>query len=100
MLDCVPPPPKEGNVYAFIRLQPGRFYGLADEINVSDVVNKPGEYDLTVTYGRLARQLPSSSTFARYPSRGITGDCAVGRNFEVRAPVYSVILPQKGALYD
>jgi hypothetical protein len=51
LLDCVPPPPKEGNVYAFVRLQPGRFYGLADEIKVSDVVNKPGEYDLTVTYG-------------------------------------------------
>jgi hypothetical protein len=51
LLDCVPPPPREGNVYAFIRLQPGRFYGLADEMKVSDVVNKPGEYSLSVTYG-------------------------------------------------
>jgi len=51
LFDCVPPPPKEGNVYAFIRLQPGRFYGLADEIQVSDAVNKPGEYNLNVTYG-------------------------------------------------
>jgi hypothetical protein len=33
--------------------------------------------------------------FAHNPSRGITGDGAVGRNFEARAPVYSVILPQK-----
>ena len=51
LLDCVPPPPKEGNVYALIRLQPGRFYGLADELKVRDVVNKPGEYNLTVTFG-------------------------------------------------
>ena len=48
--DCVPPPPKEGNVYAFIKLEPGRFYGVADEIKVTDVVSKPGEYDINVNY--------------------------------------------------
>jgi hypothetical protein len=31
LFDCVPPPPKEGNVYAFIKLEPGRFYGIADD---------------------------------------------------------------------
>jgi hypothetical protein len=51
LFDCVPPPAKEGNVYAFIRLQPGRFYGIADQIRVRDVVSKPGEYDLRITYG-------------------------------------------------
>ena len=50
LFDCVPPPPKEGNVYAFIKLEPGRFYGVADEIKVTDVVGKPGEYDISVTY--------------------------------------------------
>jgi len=50
LFDCVPPPPKEGKVYAFIKLEPGRFYGIADEIKVTDVVNKPGEYDISVTY--------------------------------------------------
>jgi hypothetical protein len=50
LFDCVPPPPKEGNVYAFIKLEPGRFYGIADEIKVTDVVSKPGEYDISVTY--------------------------------------------------
>ena len=50
LFDCVPPPPKEGNVYAFIKLEPGRFYGIADEIKVTDVVNKPGDYDISVTY--------------------------------------------------
>jgi hypothetical protein len=51
LFDCVPPPPKEGNVYAFIKLEPGRFYGLVDEIKVTDVVKRPGEYDINVTYG-------------------------------------------------
>lgn len=50
LFDCVPPPPKEGNVYAFIKLEPGRFYGIADEIKVTDVVSKPGEYEISVTY--------------------------------------------------
>lgn len=50
LFDCVPPPPKEGNVYAFIKLEPGRFYGIADEIKVTDIVSKPGEYDIGVTY--------------------------------------------------
>ena len=50
LFDCVPPPPKEGNVYSFIKLEPGRFYGIADEFKVTDVVSKPGEYDISVTY--------------------------------------------------
>jgi len=54
LFDCVPPPPKEGNVYAFIKLEPGRFYGVADEIKVTDVVSKPGEYDISVTYSSFA----------------------------------------------
>lgn len=48
--DCVPPPPAQGRVYDFVRLEPGRFYGAADEINVTDVVSKPGEYNIDVTY--------------------------------------------------
>ena len=54
LFDCVPPPPKEGNVYAFIKLEPGRFYGVADEIKVTDVVSKPGEYDINVAYKSFA----------------------------------------------
>lgn len=50
LFDCVPPPPSEGHVYAFIKLEPGRFYGIADEINVTDVVSKPGRYNIVVTY--------------------------------------------------
>jgi hypothetical protein len=50
LFDCLPPPPAEGRVYAFIRLEPGRLYGIADEINVTDVVSKPGQYNIDVTY--------------------------------------------------
>ncbi len=50
LFDCVPPPPKEGNVYAFIKLEPGRLYGIADGIKVTDIVSKPGEYDISVIY--------------------------------------------------
>ena len=50
LFDCLPPPPVEGHLYAFIKLEPGRFYGIADEINVADVVSKPGRYNIDVTY--------------------------------------------------
>ena len=50
LFDCVPPPPKEGSIYAFVKLKRGRFYGIANEIKVTDVVNKPGNYDISVTY--------------------------------------------------
>lgn len=58
LFDCVPTPPKEGKVYAFVKLEPGRFYGIADEIKVTDVVSKAGEYDISVTYNSsISRQL-------------------------------------------
>jgi hypothetical protein len=60
LFDCVPPPAKEGDVYSFIKLAPARFYGVADEIKVTDVVNKPGEYDIKVTYNSF-----SSSKFIK-----------------------------------
>ena len=50
LFDCLPPPPAEGHVYDFIKLEPGRFYGITDEIKVTDVVSKPGEYVIDVTY--------------------------------------------------
>ena len=50
LFDCLPPPPAEGHVYAFIKLEPGRFYGIADEVKVTDVVSKPGQYNIDVTY--------------------------------------------------
>src|SRR5258708_36292968 len=31
LIDCVPPPPKEHDTSQFIRLEPGRFYGVSAE---------------------------------------------------------------------
>ncbi len=50
LLDCVPPPPRQGDVYQFIKLAPNAFYGHSEQIRVSDLVNGPGDYDVTVTF--------------------------------------------------
>jgi hypothetical protein len=50
LLDCVPPPPKKGDVYAFTRLHPGEFMGLEARFKLSDFVNKAGEYDVHVQF--------------------------------------------------
>lgn len=50
LFDCVPPPPSPGRVYDFIRLEPKSFYGDLKRYRLSDLVNKPGEYDLEVTF--------------------------------------------------
>ena len=49
-LDCVPPPPREGYPYAFIRIEAGQFHGRADTFKVKDLINRPGEFDVEVTY--------------------------------------------------
>jgi len=57
LLDCVPPPPDPRDVYQFVRLEPGRLYGLIDTIKLRDVVSKPGNYRLQVTFsGSLSRE--------------------------------------------
>ncbi len=48
LLDCIPPPPKEGNPAQFVRIQPARFYGMADEFDLRDVVDGPGERTLII----------------------------------------------------
>jgi hypothetical protein len=50
LLDCVPPPPLQGNPYAFVKLAPGTFYGHAEDFKLSDMVNQPGEYDVIVSF--------------------------------------------------
>jgi hypothetical protein len=50
LLDCIPPPPREEDVYQFIRLGPDRFYGVAEDFPISDLVNGPGEYDIAATF--------------------------------------------------
>jgi hypothetical protein len=72
LFDCLPPPPAEGHVGAFIKLEPGRFYGIADEIKVTDVVSKPGQYNIDVTYNsfishRLINEFLSHDPIAKLP---------------------------------
>jgi hypothetical protein len=50
LLDCVPPPPRKGDVYAFLKLEPQNFHGRLSTFKVSDLVNKPGEYDIEATF--------------------------------------------------
>ncbi len=50
LLDCLPPPPREGDVYAFLKLEPQNFHGRVSTFKVSDLVNKPGKYDIVVTF--------------------------------------------------
>lgn len=48
--DCVPPPPRPGDVYRFIKINSGRFYGLLDKFPIKEIVNRPGEYDLDISF--------------------------------------------------
>lgn len=50
LMDCVPPPPREGNAYQFVKLAPERLYGLAEGFKLSGLVNGPGEYDVHATF--------------------------------------------------
>jgi hypothetical protein len=52
LVDCVPPPPMPGNVYEFVRLDAGNFYGTSARFKVSDLIPKPGNYTLTVAFHR------------------------------------------------
>lgn len=50
LIDCLPSTPQRGNVYQFVKVEPGRFYGIADDSPIRDLVNEPGEYDMDVSY--------------------------------------------------
>ena len=50
LADCVPPPPRSGDPYQFVKVGPGNLYGLFGNLKLSDYVNKAGEYDIYATY--------------------------------------------------
>ena len=66
LLDCLPPPPRPGDVYRFVKIDGGRFYGLMSQFFAHDIVNKPGEYDLDVSF--------QSSISARWVSEFLRND--------------------------
>ena len=49
-LDCVPPPPKDGSATEFLKLEPGASHRSSDTFTVSDLIDRPGEYEMTVTF--------------------------------------------------
>lgn len=49
--DCLPPPPRLGDLTQFVRIEPSKFYGISDSFKVLELVKKPGEYDLVVQCG-------------------------------------------------
>ena len=49
--DCVPPPPKPGDLTQFARIEPAKFYGIRDTFGLRELVKKSGEYDLVVQCG-------------------------------------------------
>lgn len=54
LCDCVPPPPREGDVYQFFKLGPGRFYGRDEDFKISEVVNGPGTYEIGATFNSFS----------------------------------------------
>ena len=51
LLDCVPPPPKANDPTQFIKIEPGRFYGLAEDFPLKDLMDGPGQRTLIVKLG-------------------------------------------------
>jgi len=49
--DCVPPPPKLGDLTQFARIAPSKFYVITDSFGLRQLVKKPGEYELVVQCG-------------------------------------------------
>jgi hypothetical protein len=48
--DCIPPPPKPGDMSQFLRLPLGHFYGHTISLKIQDFARKPGEYDFVFEY--------------------------------------------------
>jgi hypothetical protein len=51
LLDCVPPPPKSGDMSQFVKLDPNMFFGTSDEFVLRDFVKKPGNYTFEIQLG-------------------------------------------------
>jgi hypothetical protein len=68
----VPPPPPKGSISEYIKLAPNSFHGHFDDFKLKDFVNKPGEYDIEVTFksfvfSGLIMQYLSDDPIAKLP---------------------------------
>jgi hypothetical protein len=67
LLDSVPPPPSSGNSYQFVKLAPEMFFGRADEFKLSNLVIKPGEYDVSATFSSFLSSRWLANEFGNDP---------------------------------
>jgi hypothetical protein len=68
LLDCIPPPPKPGDMSACMRLNPHMFLGSAHEFVVRDLVNKPGNYTFKIQSGSaLTAEWLAEAGFPKLP---------------------------------
>ena len=72
LLDCLPPPPRPHSAYEFVKLEPQQFHGVRDVFEIKDVIDKPGEYDIEVTFNSFlsnsfVKQYFADDAIARLP---------------------------------
>jgi hypothetical protein len=67
LLDCVPPPPVQGNTYQFVKLSPERFYGLAEDFKLSELVKGPGKYDIDATFSSFLSSKWTAEVLGKEP---------------------------------
>ncbi len=67
LLDCIPPMPRAGDSYGFVRIEPGQFNGRVDAFKIADLVDKPGEFNVDVRYGSFLSEEFISKSLARDP---------------------------------
>ena len=68
LLDCLPPTPKEHDASQFIRIEPGRFYGVTDDFNLPDLVDGPGKRTLEIGLsGVLSKEIIREFGFPNLP---------------------------------
>jgi len=67
LLDCLPPPPQPGSAYQFLKLKPQEFHGVRDVFEIKDFINKPGEYDIEVTFNSFLSESFVRQYFAGDP---------------------------------
>ena len=71
LLDCVPPPPRAGDPYQFIKIDPGRFYGFFTDFPIRQFVNGPGDYSIEVSFSSHLSQEWLSEFFSTEPIRSL-----------------------------
>ena len=67
MLDCLPPPPRKGDVYQFVKIAPHAIYGFVHTFRVSELVNEPGEYNVLATFNSFLSAHLIAETFRNEP---------------------------------